>query len=136
MLVFGWTINETYSSSCVSMVGFGASAQKIKSLLTTTSLLGSNKFSPSARRTLGLYDLYQCLTPFHKSNKPTRYELKSTGATVDLTSTPPQIKSRKINNIRYFLTAKQSQTGVTKKLSLPFIRGDKNARRVRCLVSH
>ena len=92
MLVFGWTIYETFGSSCASMVGFGVSAQKIKLFLTTTSLLGSNKFSPSARRTLGLYDLYQCLTPFHKLNKPTRYELKSTGATVDLTSTPPPDK--------------------------------------------
>ena len=90
MLVFGWTVNETYGSSCADMVGFGVSAQKIKLFLTTTSLLGSNKFSPSARRTLGLYDLYQCLTLFYKSNKPTRYELKSTGATVDLTSTPPE----------------------------------------------
>ena len=30
MLVFGWTVNETYGSSCANMVGFGVSAQKKK----------------------------------------------------------------------------------------------------------
>ena len=61
-----------------------------KSLSHLTSLLGSNKFSPSARQTLGLYGLYQRFTTFHKPNKPTRFAVKLTGAAVHFILTPPR----------------------------------------------
>ena len=113
MLVSGWTINGTFGSSYVNTMGFGASARGIMetTLSGLSSLRVSNKFSPSARRALGLYGLFQRFTTFHKANKPTRYRQKLTGATVDFSLTPPHYFSVKsISYTIFFLILCHSLT--------------------------
>ena len=103
MLVCGWTIYGTLSSSYDYTMGFGVSARvdKDRDILPPSkrlsSLLSSKLFSLSARRSLALYDFYRRLTTSQKSDKATRIALKSTGAWLILCSTPPHFYSVKSN---------------------------------------
>jgi hypothetical protein len=82
-------------------MSFRASAQQDCEKLSTrdkqscdklSSLLSSNKFSLSARRSLALYDFYRRFTTSQKSDKATRIAVKSTGAAVDFILYPPPQK--------------------------------------------
>ena len=101
MLVLGWTLMGRRCSSYDYTMGFGVSARvenrdsnKLSTRYMLSSLLSSNKFSLSARRSLALYDFYRRITTSQKSDKATRIAVKTTGARLFLSSTPPYLFSK------------------------------------------
>ncbi len=104
MLVNGWTLMGQKRSSYEYTMGFDVSAQvdnrdsnKLSTRDRLSSLLSSNKFSLSVRRSLALYDFYRHFTMSQKSDKATRIAVKTTGARLFLSSTPPHL----CNKIKY-----------------------------------
>ena len=93
MLVYGQTFMGACCSSYDYTMGFGVSARVAQksTRYMLSSLLSSNKFSLSARRSLALYDFYRRITTSQKSDKATRIAVKTTGARLFLSSTPPLI---------------------------------------------
>jgi hypothetical protein len=96
MLVNGQILMGTMKQSYANTVGFVVSARvenrdsnKLSTRYMLSSLLSSNKFSLSARRSLALYDFYRRITTSQKSDKATRIAVKTTGARLFLSSTPP-----------------------------------------------
>ena len=57
----------------------------------SSSLLGSNKFSSSARRLFVLYDFYRRFTTAQKSDKPAPIAVEKPEHRLFLSSTPPYI---------------------------------------------
>ena len=112
MLVNGWTFKGACCSSYGYTMSFRASTQQDCEKLSTrdkqscdkqssdklSSLLSSNKFSLSARRSLALYDFYRRFTTSQKSDKATRIAVKSTGAAVDFILYPPPESAVKSNS--------------------------------------
>ena len=105
MLVNGLILMGTMKQSYANTVGFVVSARvenrdsnKLSTRYMLSSLLSSNKFSLSARRSLALYDFYRRITTSQKSDKATRIAVKTTGARLFLSSTPPHLLC-KINQL-------------------------------------
>ncbi len=121
--MLGRRINKScLSSSYEYTMGFDVSAQvdnrdsnKLSTRDRLSSLLSSNKFSLSVRRSLALYDFYRHFTMSQKSDKATRIAVKTTGARLFLSSTPPHL-CNKINelddNLNLLSSKVMSFTGV------------------------